>query len=471
MPSTAVTPPLPSAPPRVRPDWHYHFLGIGGIGMSALAELLHERGIRVSGSDTQPGPTLERLAQHGIPVTVGHSAAALEGADAVVFTTAVREGHPIWAEVRRRGLPRLHRAELLSALAAERRTLAVTGTHGKTTSTAALAHALAAAGWAPTALVGGHVPQWDGRNYRLGAGPWLVCEADESDGSFVHLAPEAVLLTNVEEDHLDFHGSLDNLRAAFRAFLARIRPGGCLVSCAEDAAASALAAAAAAQGCRTLSYGFAASADVRVIVEGLAREGTRLQLSHGGERWRLASPLVGRHNARNLAGVCALAQAVGAPTAGVLAGLADFRGVARRQQFVGRAGGLAVYDDYAHHPTEIRATLECFLATHDAPVSVIFQPHLYSRTARFAAEFAEALRPAARIYVTEVYGAREAPIAGVSGRLIVERLNGHPAAQFLPDWHALADRVRAGEVPDGILLTLGAGDITALGPHLLRVLA
>jgi UDP-N-acetylmuramate--alanine ligase len=483
MPSPAVTPPASREALRIHPDWHYHFLGIGGIGMSALAAVLRERGVRVSGSDAQPGPALERLAADGIPVTVGHTAAALEGADAVVYTPAVRPTHPIWAEVQRRGLPRLHRAELLGALAAERRTLAVTGTHGKTTCTAALAHALAAADWQPTALVGGHVPQWDGRNYRIGGGPWLVCEADESDGTFVHLAPEAVLLTNVEEDHLDFHGTLDNLRAAFRAFLGRIRPGGCLVYCGEDSAAVALA-----QGYegRKLSYGFAASADVRVAVNGLTREGPQLTLTGppgftgppgapglpgpaGGER--LSSPLVGRHNALNLCGVYALARAVGLPPARLLAGLADFRGVARRQQYVGRVAGLSIYDDYAHHPTEIRATLECFLAIHDGPVSVVFQPHLYSRTARFAAEFAEALRPAARVYVTDVYAAREAPLEGVSGRLIVERLAGHPAAAFLPDWHALPGRVRTGELPPGVLLTLGAGDITGLGAYLLRELA
>ncbi|HKI97972.1 MAG TPA: UDP-N-acetylmuramate--L-alanine ligase [bacterium] len=475
MPSASAGPSVTPNSPRIRPDWHYHFLGIGGVGMSALAELLRERGVRVSGSDSQGGPVLERLAAHGIPVSVGHSTTALEGANAVVYSSAVREGHPIWAEVTRRGLPRLHRAALLGALAAERRTLAVAGTHGKTTCTAALAHALATAGWAPEALVGGHLPQWDGRNYRVGDGPWLVCEADESDGSFVQLAPEAVLLTNVEEDHLDFHGTLANLRGSFQTFLGRIRPGGCLVYCAEDALAASLAAELAGSPVRTLSYGFAEetgrAVEVRVRVESLAREGTRLVLEGQGESQALTSPLVGRHNALNLCGVYALARAVDAPLPGLLAGLADFHGVARRQQFVGRAGGLAIYDDYAHHPTEIRATLECFLATHGEPVSVVFQPHLYSRTARFADAFAQALRPATRVYVTEVYGAREAPLEGVSGRMIVERLAGHPAAEFLPDWRRLPERVRAGELPPGVLLTLGAGDITGLGPLLLEALA
>ncbi|HEX9843829.1 MAG TPA: UDP-N-acetylmuramate--L-alanine ligase [bacterium] len=467
--SGPMPPALPAAAPvRLRADWHYHFLGIGGIGMSALAEWLHARGLRVSGSDTQPGPVLERLNRLGIRTSLGHDARALDGADAVVYTTAVRETHPIWAEVQRRALPRLHRAELLGALAAGRRTLAVTGTHGKTTSTAALAHALTAAGWAPTALVGGHVPQWEGRNLRLGEGPWLVCEADESDGSFVHLAPEAVLLTNVEEDHLDFHGTLANLHAAFGAFLRRIQAGGRLVYCAEDPAAAAIAAAH--EGDR-LSYGFGAGVGARVDVLGLGPEGTRLRLSCQGETHTLTTPLVGRHNALNLCGVFALARAVGAPAEGVLAGLADFRGVARRQQYLGRAGGLAIYDDYAHHPTEIRATLESFRATHDEPLTVVFQPHLYSRTARFAPEFAEALRPASRVYVTEVYGAREAPLEGVSGRLIVRHLADHPAAHFVADWRDLAARARGGELPPGVLLTLGAGDITELGPLLLRELA
>ncbi len=460
---------------RLQPAWHYHFLGIGGVGMSALAALLHGRGVRVSGSDAQGGAALEALAALGIPVHVGHREAALEGVDAVVYSTAVQGAHPIWQAVAQRGLHTVHRAGLLGALAAERRTVAVAGTHGKTTCTAALAHALATLGWEPTALVGGHVPDWAGRNYRAGTGPWLVTEADESDGSFLQLAPEAVLLTNVEEDHLDFHGSFAGLLETFRAFLARLPQRGVLAYCREDDTARALAEGLAARAepppQRLIGYGTGPDADVRVQVGALRADGTVLTLADADGTYDLTTHLVGRHNALNLCGVFALARALGAPGAAAASALGAFHGVARRQEFIGRAGGWLLYDDYAHHPTEVRATLECFLATHDVPVTVVFQPHLYSRTERFAAEFAAALRPAQRVYVTEVYAAREAHRPDVSGRMIVERLAGHGAAEFLPDWRALLPRLHGGEVPPGIVLSLGAGDITGLGPYLLQALS
>ena len=451
----------------VHPGWHYHFLGIGGVGMSALAELLHRRGVRVSGSDSAASPTLERLAALGIPVTVGHDSGALNGVDAVVFTPAVSPRHPIWSEVQRRGLPRIHRAALLGAVTLGRPTLAVAGTHGKTTSTAALGYALERAGWDPTVLVGGHVSQFGGRNCRLGEGAWCVVEADESDASFVQLAPQGVLITNIEADHLDHHGTLENLVDAFRAFIGRLDPAGVLVYCADDPIARRLGQE---RRGRTLAYGTGAGADVRVEVGTLRPGAMEMTLTQDGGRERLTTRLVGRHNALNLAGVLALAQAAGAPRAPLLAALADFQGVERRQQFLGTcgAGGCAVFDDYGHHPTEIRATLEMFLAVYGEPLTVVFQPHLYSRTAFFADGFAEALRPATRVFVTEVYAAREEPLPGVSGRMIVERLAGHPAAQFVRNWQELVPRLSGAEAPRNVLLTLGAGDITGLGPALLR---
>jgi UDP-N-acetylmuramate--alanine ligase len=457
----------------VNPAWHYHFLGIGGVGMSAVAQILHRRGVRVSGSDAADSPTLRRLAAGGIAVCVGHDPGALREADAVVYTPAVPPRHPIWEEVRRLGLPRIHRAELLGALTAGLRTLAVAGTHGKTTSSAALGWALERAGWDPTIVVGGLVEQFGGGNVRVGGGAWCVVEADESDGSFVHLSPEAILLTNVEADHLDHHGSLENVVAAFRAFTARLAPGGVLVYCADDPAAAALARQ---HPGRSLGYGAGAGAAVRVAVRGMRPGAMELELTEGAARHRLTSRLGGAHNALNLAGVFALGRAVGLPAEPLLAALAEFGGVARRQQFLGHCtppGGrpFALFDDYAHHPTEIRATLEMFLAVHGAPLTVVFQPHLYSRTAQFADAFAAALRPAAAVFVTEVYGAREQPLPGVSGRMIVERLAGHPRARFVPTWEELVPRLLGAEAPSKLLLTLGAGDITGLGPALLRACA
>ncbi len=450
--------------PQFNPGWHYHLLGVGGVGMSAVAEMMQRRGLRVSGSDIQEGPLVERLRRLGIPVHSGHPPEVLEGVDAVIYTPAVGPGHPIWDEVARRGLPRWHRAEALAALTDGATLLAVSGSHGKTTTTAALGHALIAAGLDPTVLVGGQVPQFGGSNVRAGGSPWWVVEADESDGSFVHLSPRAILVTNIEADHLDHHGSLDQVQAAFRAFVKRLDPRkGLLVSCTDDPAAGRLF-----HPGRTITYGANATATVRVSVGAMRPGAMELEFAQGERRWNLTSRLVGRHNALNLAGAFALALALSLPEDRVLEGLAGFTGVERRQQFIGRAAGLGIFDDYAHHPTEIRATLELFLGIYGAPVTVVFQPHLYSRTAHFAAEFAEALRPATRIYVTDVYGAREAPQPGVSGRLIADRLQDHPAAVFVPTWEELVPRLLGGEAPPGLLLTLGAGDITGLGPRLLR---
>ena len=453
------------AVPELRPGAHYHFVGIGGVGMSALAELLHRRGYRVSGSDQQESDTLRRLSALGIPVRVGHDPAELEGADALVYTSAVRAEHPIRRAAEARRLPAIHRAALLAAVSRGRRLLAVAGTHGKTTSSGALAEVWRACGRDPTALVGGDVLDWGRSNLRLGGGEWMVAEADESDESFLLLSPEAILLTNAEPDHLDHHGTAAGVERAFAAFLERLPPQGTLVYCADDPVAARLGST---QGRRAIAYGTGEGAQLRARVVEMGPGAMRFEIADGAGRVELITRLAGAHNALNFTGVYALARAYGLPERPVLEALATYRGVARRQEWIGEAAGYRLFDDYAHHPTEIRATLAMFLALYGPPVTVVFQPHLYSRTAHFAAEFAEALRPATRVFVTEVYGAREAPVAGVSGRNIVERLKGHPDAHFLPDWRELPARLAREPGPGGILLTLGAGDITGLGPLLLR---
>jgi len=452
------------SPARLNSRWHYHLLGIGGIGMSAVAEMLHRRGIRVSGSDIQDGAIQQRLRNLGVPVALGHTPAALADADAVIFTPAVPPSHPIWDEVARRGLPRMHRAEALAALTANARTLAVSGTHGKTTTTAALGMALIAAGADPTVLVGGQVPQFGGSNVRAGSSQWWVTEADESDGSFVYLSPSGILVTNIDADHLDYHGSVERVEAAFRAFVGRLDARrGVLVACADDPAAARLF-----HPGRTVTHGAGARATVRVRVLSMRPGAMDLELSQAERTWNFTSRLVGRQNALNLAGAFAMALAFDFPEARVIEGLAAFTGVERRQTYLGKAAGLEIFDDYAHHPTEIRATLELFLEVYGPPLTVVFQPHLYSRTAHFARQFADALRPATRVFVTEIYGAREAPVPGISGRLIADGLAGHPAAAFVPTWQELVPRLLGGEAAPGLLLTLGAGDIGGLGPLLLH---
>ena len=449
----------------LRRSWAYHFLGIGGVGMSALAEWMHRTGYRVTGSDREDSRTLQRLAGLGIDVRAGHEAAHLSGADAIVYTSAIPPDHPMRLAAQRLALPSLHRTEVLAALTAPHRLLAVAGTHGKTTATACLAHVWAACGLDPTALVGGAVLDWEGGNLRLGESHWAIAEADESDGSFLRLRPEAVLLTNAEPDHLDYHGNAEQLERAFAAFLANLPPEGVLVFCADDPGAARLAGGV---RCRSLSYGSGAGVEVRVWVEEMRPGRMRATLEHEGQRREFVTSLGGAHNALNLTGVYALGLAHGLPAPDLCRALETFRGVARRQEPLGEGFGFAIFDDYAHHPTEIRATLDMFHRVYGPPVTVVFQPHLYSRTAHFADAFAEALRPAARIYVTEVYAAREEPMEGISGKMIVDRLADHPAATFIEDWRDFPDVVgRAGE-SGGVLITMGAGDITGLGPLLLR---
>jgi UDP-N-acetylmuramate--alanine ligase len=291
-----------------------------------------------------------------------------------------------------------------------------------------------------------------------------VVEADESDGSFARLSPWAVLLTNIDADHLDQHGSLANIVAAFGVFLERLQAGRVLVYNAEDARIRPLI-----QPGRwdSRSFGTSADADVRVEVLQTAGEAMRIRLTAEGRAHELECGMAGAHNALNLAGVYALALAAGVPEDAALRGLSSFRGVARRQQFLGSAHGCRIFDDYAHHPTEVRATLEMFRENYKDKLTVVFQPHLYTRTAYFAEDFADALRSADRIILTEIYGAREAPKDGVSSQLILEHLTGHPDAAYLPDWRELPAMARAGGLGPGLLVTMGAGDITGLGPLLL----
>ncbi len=454
------------APAALDAGLHYHFLGIGGMGMSALAEVMQRRGYRVSGSDARDSATLARLAALGISVAVGHRPELLQGIDAVVFTPALLPEHPIWKDVARRGLARLSRAQALGALAAGGRTLAVAGTHGKTTCTAALACVLTSAGWDPTALVGGEIPQFGGATARVGGSRWMVVEADESDGGFTHLSPQAAILTNIEAEHLDHHGTLAAVAASFAAFLKKLPPEGLLVYCADEPLAARLAADA---GCEAVSYGFSPAAELQVAAQAAGGGRTRITLAGGGRREQFSSALFGAHNALNLAAAYALAVGIGVPRAAVLEGLAGFGGVARRQQYLGDLGDCRVFDDYAHHPTEVRATLTALLERFGEPLTVVFQPHLYTRTAYFAAEFAEALRPATRIFVADIFGAREEPVAGVTSDLILARLGGHGAAFALPPWReaALPGGALWHEPPQGVLVTMGAGDITGLGPLLL----
>lgn len=484
---TALLPPLPEpgtadprlddayVPPALDELGHVHLVGVGGAGMSAVATLLAARGLAVSGSDAADGPALPALRQAGVEVHVGHDAAHVAGADTVVVSSAVRETNPELTAARAAGLRVLHRSQALAALMAGRAAVAVAGAHGKTTTSAMVATALLAAGEDPAFAIGGVVLGPDGPlgGARDGTGPF-VAEADESDGSFLNYAPLVAIVTNVEPDHLDHYGTREAFEEAFARFTARIRPGGLLVACADDEGAARLVARVRDRlrrsGVAVTTYGRSPGADVRVGASTRGADGswtTPVTAVGASAELRLAVP--GEHNGLNAAAAWVAVRRLGVPDEVAAEGLAEFRGTGRRFEDRGSAGGVRVVDDYAHHPTEIAALLRAARQVTEGRVVVLFQPHLYSRTKTFAAEFAAALAAADEVVVTDVYAAREDPDPAVTGALITDRMGEH--ARFVADRQEAAGVAAALARPGDLLLTVGAGDVTALAPVVLEALA
>ncbi|GCE75764.1 UDP-N-acetylmuramate--L-alanine ligase [Cellulomonas biazotea] len=455
-----------------------HLVGVGGAGMSAIAALLAARGLEVSGSDAADGPALPGLRSAGVRVHVGHDAALVGDADTVVVSSAVRDSNPELAAARAEGLTVLHRSEALAALMADRDAVAVAGAHGKTTTSAMVATALLDAGADPSFAIGGTVLTADGAlgGSRDGHGPAFVAEADESDGSFLAYEPLVAVVTNVEPDHLDHYGSREAFEDAFVAFAGRVRRGGLLVACADDEGAARLVTAAtgalADRGVRVVTYGTSATADVRVG-----------ELRPDGDRWsvRLVTDDVavdvtlavpGTHNALNAAAAWAAARGLGVAPEAAARGLAAFRGTGRRFEDRGTVAGVRVVDDYAHHPTEVAAVLRAArTVVGSGRVVVLFQPHLFSRTRIFAREFGAALDLADVVVVTDVYAAREDPDPAVTGALLVDAVPTAGRARFVADRIDAARAVAAAARPGDLLLTVGAGDVTALVPVVLDALA
>jgi UDP-N-acetylmuramate--alanine ligase len=452
-----------SAPRRV------HLIGVGGAGMSGLARLLLAGGHAVTGSDRQPSAALAALRALGADVWAGHDAARLGAPDLVAVSTAIRADNPELAEAHRRGLPVLRRARLLALLMEGRVGLAVSGTHGKTTTTAMATAILQEAGLDPSWAVGGDLKA-TGVNAGSGAGPHFVAEADESDGSFLELAPTVAVVTNVEADHLDYWGDLEAVQDGFRRFLARLPADGTAVLCADDPGAGALAPAA---PCPVVTYGLGA-ADLTAVALVTTGDGAEFEVVAGGERLgpvRLTVP--GRHMVQNALGAIAATRALGAPFAAAQAALARFTGAARRFHHRATVAGVTVVDDYAHHPTEVAASLATARLGGWARVVAVFQPHLYSRTRLFAAEFGRALAAADVVLVTDVYAAREEPEPGVDGALVVAAARAaRPGLDcaYVPDRHDLAKHVAATMRPGDLVITLGAGDITTLADELVGLL-
>lgn len=481
-----------------------HMVGIGGAGMSGVARILLDRGALVSGSDAKESRGLDALRARGAMIRIGHDASSLDlfpgGLTAVITThAAIPKTNPELVEAHRRGIPVLLRPAVLASLTDGLTTLMVTGTHGKTTTTSMLIVALQRCGLDPSFAVGGELGE-AGTNAHHGSGDFFVAEADESDGSLLEYTPDVAVVTNIESDHLDFYGSADAYVGVFDSFVERLAPGGALVVCTDDPGAAALARRTAELGIRVLRYGSGPDRDLDGTLLSWQQQGTgavtQIRLAcepdpEGHARvMRLSVP--GRHMALNALGALLAATEIGAPVDEVLDGLAAFEGVRRRFELVGTAlvgkrvgtgvgkapgSPVQVFDDYAHHPTEISATLAAVRALLDQSgveqggegrLLVVFQPHLYSRTKTFAAEFGAALDAADLVFVLDVYGAREQPLVGVSGASVA----GHVSApvRYLPDFSAAAEQVAAAAGAGDVIVTMGAGDVTLLGPEIVAAL-
>ncbi len=439
---------------------HIHMVAIGGVGMSGIAEILLNLGFRVSGSDLRASAATERLERLGATVFVGHRPEQVAGADVVVYSSAVTAANPEIAEARRRRMPVVRRADMLAELMRLKYGIAIAGSHGKTTTTSLVAAVLAAGGLDPTVLVGGRALA-TGANAVLGSGEYLVAEADESDGTFLRLTPTIAVVTNVDLEHVDYYPDWDALRGAFADFLARLPFYGAAVLCVDDPEVRALLPRIER---KVITYGLSADAFVRAVPEGDPDAGSAAAVfAAGRELGRLELRLRGRHNLVNALAAVAVGMELGISFGQIAAALSGFTGVGRRFEERGEHGGVRVVDDYGHHPTEIGATLQVARAT-GRRVAVLFQPHRYTRTARFRREFADALAVADAVALLPVYPASEEPLAGVDSGLILGRLRekGHDGAVLVEDLDEALAWLDAAVGPGDLLLTLGAGDIGRL---------
>jgi UDP-N-acetylmuramate--alanine ligase len=448
-----------------------HFVGIGGAGMSGIARIMLARGVSVSGSDRAASAQLDELAGLGATVYLGHAPEHVAGADTVVTTpSAIGERNPEIVEARRRGITVIPRAAALASVMMGRRGVAVAGTHGKTTTTSMLTTVLRQDGADPSYVIGGILAE-TGLGAGDGSGEMFVAEADESDGSFLMLSPYAAVVTCIEAEHLDNYRDLAEIEATFAAFAGKIREGGLLVACRDDPRAASLAAAAASLPLRVRTYGESGEADYRVTGASVLGMTTRLTVTAPG-----AGPLTltigvpGRHYALDAAAAFATAVELGVPAGSAAAGLQAYRGAGRRMEPKGEGDGVRVLDSYAHHPTEIAADLAAAReVAAGGRVIAVFQPHLYSRTRFFATEFGAALGLADEALVLDVYAAREDPEPGVTGMLVASAVPGG-RARFLPDAGAVPDAVAGLAKPGDLVLTMGAGDVTLLGPRIVAAL-
>jgi len=450
-----------------------HIMGIAGAGMSGLARILLARGVEVSGCEARDSSTVAALRAVGARVDIGHRELHVSANDSFVYTTAINPKHPEYVAAKNSGKPFLRRAAALAAALHDKRCVAIAGTHGKTTTTSLLTVAAQASGLDPSFAIGGNLYE-TGVNAHFGSGELAIVEADESDGSFLLTTPSIAVITNVEADHLENHGDLEGIFRAFEQFIDRVVEGGLVLVSADDDGARRVGEYARARGCRVRAYGEAVDADVRVtdVIERLdgvtftvtAPEFERVVVRVGA--------LIGRHMAFNAAAALTVASELGMPIATVVARWADFAGVHRRFEFHGECRGVRVYDDYAHHPTEVAAQLAAARAVAgEGRLIAVFQPGTYSRTQTFAREFADAMAIADVAVVLDIFPAREEPIPGVSGATIADLIE-LPDSQVIyePSFEAVPARVAAIAQPGDLIMTMGIGNVYLLCGEFLEAL-
>ena len=447
---------------------HLHFTGIGGIGMSGIAEVLLNLGYTISGSDLRLSPTTERLAQLGAKVYEGHDAANVEGAKALVVSSAVDETNPEVQEARRLQIPVIPRGELLAELMRLKYGVAIAGSHGKTTTTSMVATILSHAGLDPTVVVGGKVAAMGGSNARVGKSDFLVVESDESDGSFLKLSPILAIVTNIDREHLDHYADIEAIRAAFTDFVNKVPFYGAAIVCLDDENI---------QGIlpdirrRTITYGRTSQADYQPDQQECGHFHSRFHLrSRDGDLGEFHLNIPGEHNVLNATAAIAVALELHVEPDVIREGLRRFTGVGRRFEIRGEAGGITVVDDYGHHPTEIRATLEAARSCCRKRVHVLFQPHRYTRTFHLLDDFARAFHQADRVVVLDIYAASEKPIEGVTAESLVERMRqfGHRGAEYAGSTENGIEMIVEGAEPGDLILTLGAGSVSQAGEKILE---
>ncbi len=447
-------------------DTYAHFIGVGGAGMSGLALVLHQRGLRVTGSELKESRYSKALERAGMPVRIGHDAANLGDPEVVVVSSAIPERNPELAAARERGIEVWPRARMLAHLAGDRSTVAVAGTHGKTSTSSMIATMLYGMGLDPTFLIGGEI-DGVGTNAAHGGGEHYVVEADESDGSFVFLEPSIAVVTNIEADHMDHYSSIEEIEDTFASFISRTLPGGRVVVCGDD---PRLLSVVARTDRDVVTYGAGEGCDVRFSAVARSGVGSTFEVSFpDGAQASCRIHVPGIHMVSNACAALAAAWALGLDAKAAAAALGGFTGVRRRFDLVAEIDGVTIVDDYAHHPTEVAATLKAARDLGFERIWALFQPHRYSRTQAFAREFGASLEHADRAVLMDVYTAGETPIPGVSGKTVLDALletRPRARAAYLPHRTDvvpyLADRVSSGD----LVMTMGAGDVTTVGPEL-----